>query len=127
MKKFISGAVAAALIVTGCASAPGHVAPAYVSPTQFSTLSCAAIGAEGIRLSEKVAEVTGKQQSKADSDAVAMGVGMLLFWPALFILASGQDHAPELARLKGEVLAQQQAWNEKDCGRSAPVTAPSAS
>ena len=43
-----------------------------------------------------------------------MGVGLLLFWPALFILA-GSDHSDELARLKGEYEALETAAIQKKC------------
>lgn len=37
-----------------------------------------------------------------------MGVGLVLFWPALFFLA-GDDQKEELARLKGEYEALEKA------------------
>jgi len=43
-----------------------------------------------------------------------MGVGLVLFWPALFFLA-GSDKKDELARLKGEYDALEQAAIQKDC------------
>ncbi|WP_200241917.1 hypothetical protein [Lamprobacter modestohalophilus] len=43
-----------------------------------------------------------------------MGVGLVLFWPALFFLAGG-DKKDELARLKGEYDALEQAAIQKDC------------
>ncbi|MEA3643102.1 MAG: hypothetical protein VBE63_24640 [Lamprobacter sp.] len=43
-----------------------------------------------------------------------MGVGLVLFWPALFFLA-GDDQKEELSRLKGEYEALQQAAIRQDC------------
>jgi len=43
-----------------------------------------------------------------------MGVGLVLFWPALFFLA-GEDKKEELARLKGDYEALQQAAIRQDC------------
>jgi hypothetical protein len=43
-----------------------------------------------------------------------MGVGLFLFWPALFLL-SESDHREELGRLRGEYEALQQAAIEKQC------------
>ena len=46
------------------------------------------------RVSAKVTEVTGDQESAATTDAVAMGVGLVLFWPALFVLAGTDAGTP---------------------------------
>lgn len=48
----------------------------------------------------------------ATRDKVAMGVGLMLFWPALFSLAAGDEKA-ELARLKGEFEAMDTAYGQK--------------
>ena len=74
------------------------------------------------RVSARVFEVTGKQQNAADGDAVATGVGVVLFWPALFFLA-GSDHADELGRLKGENDALERVAIEKKCDISSVLAA----
>lgn len=86
----------------------------YVSPLQYSDYSCDQIKQELLRVNRRVVEVSGAQQKHADNDAVAMGVGLVLFWPALFFLASG-DKKDELARLKGEYDALEQAAIQKNC------------
>lgn len=43
-----------------------------------------------------------------------MGVGLVLFWPALFFLAEG-DKKEELANLKGQYDALDQAAIQKRC------------
>ena len=43
-----------------------------------------------------------------------MGVGLFLFWPALFFLA-GEDKEDELAQLKGEMEALEEAAIDKKC------------
>jgi len=67
-----------------------------------------------IRVSSQVQQVTGQQQRKANNDKVAMGVGLVLFWPALFFMAGG-DKKNELSRLKGEYDALQAAGIQKKC------------
>ena len=67
------------------------------------------------RAGRRVHEVAAIQDSEASGDAVAMGVGLVLFWPALFFLADGGDRAGELARLKGESEALEQAAVGKNC------------
>ena len=44
-----------------------------------------------------------------------MGVGMILFWPALFALGGTKEQEAEYGRLKGEYEAIQQAAIAKKC------------
>jgi hypothetical protein len=44
-----------------------------------------------------------------------MGVGLVIFWPALFFLASDNDKREELSRLRGEYDALQQSGTMKNC------------
>jgi hypothetical protein len=85
-----------------------------VSPMQYSDYSCSQIKGELRRVRRQLVQVTGAQQKEADKDAVAMGVGLVVFWPALFFLA-GDDQKAELARLKGEYEALQSAAIRNDC------------
>ena len=74
----------------------------YVSPLQYNPYSCDQLRLEYMRISSRLVEVSGKQDSAAKRDGVAMGVGLVLFWPALFLLAGNKGNPDELARLKGE-------------------------
>jgi len=119
--------VAAALagsMLTACATAPGKIGATYVSPMLYSDLDCRQIRFEMMRVGGRVQEVTGTQQSKANNDAVAMGVGLVLFWPALFFLANGADQKAELAALKGKYEALEQIALEKRCGMGGEASAP---
>jgi len=107
-------ALAAAIAAPGCAEDPEDIEAAYVSPLEYRDYNCGQIGQELGRVSRRVHEITGRQEEIADDDAVAMGVGLILLWPALFFI-SGDDHAEELARLKGEYDAIQQAAIQKEC------------
>ena len=61
-----------------------------------------------------MSEVSGIQDKTASNDSVAMGVGLVLFWPALFFIDSS-DQKVEVARLKGEFDALEQAAIQKKC------------
>ena len=104
------------LTVAGCASRSENIAAAYVSPTAYASFKCDQIREEATRLSARAAQVSGAQDSKATNDAVATGVGMVLFWPALFFIKGDSTTAAELSRLKGEMEAIEQASNQKRCG-----------
>jgi hypothetical protein len=102
--------------MAGCAQQPKDIAPSYVSPLLYENLTCEQLVVEGQRVSARAAEVTGTQQQKASNDAVAMGVGLVLFWPALFFIKGDTQTAGEVARLKGEMDAIQQAATARNCG-----------
>lgn len=101
-------------LLTGCATSPDKIQPTYISPLQYSHLDCDQIRQEITRVNARISEVSGVQKKHANNDAVAMGVGLVLFWPALFFLAGG-DRKEELARLKGEYEALQTVAIEKKC------------
>jgi len=76
---------------------------------------------EFMRVNRKLMEITKAQRKEANKDAVAMGVGMILFWPALFFMI-GEDKKDELARLKGEYEALEQAAIQKECDIAKEIT-----
>lgn len=60
-------------------------------------------------------EKTRAQDSKSSSDAVVTGVGVVLFWPALFFIDGDDENTGELGRLKGEFDALEKAAINKNC------------
>ena len=52
---------------------------------------------------------------KATNDAVAVGVATVLFWPAAFLVASGNDYSAQLASMKGNYEALTAAGMAKGC------------
>ena len=112
MKPILAFAAVASL--AACAPDPSTVEATYVSPVAYSGLTCRELNAEAARLSARLAEVTGKQEVAAASDAANALVAAVIFWPAIFWVGSG-DQSPELARLRGEVEALQSAATARGC------------
>jgi len=103
------------LTISGCASSPENVNTSYVSAFQYDSYSCSQLGQEYARIGAKVSDLTNKQRKDSTKDAVAMGVGLVLFWPALFFLIGAKGNPEELGRLKGECEAIERASIEKNC------------
>jgi len=120
----IAAVLASAMMMASCATSPNNISPQYVSPIQYQNYTCDQISAELQRIGARVTEVTGQQQRAANNDAIAMGVGLVIFWPALFFLATDNDKREELSRLRGEYEALQQAGTTRNC--SAPQQAAAA-
>jgi len=108
--------VAAALTIGGCASKSSEITSAYVSPVAYSSYTCQQLGEEAARLSSRAAQLAGVQDQKATNDAVATGVAVVLFWPAAFMIKGDSATGAELARLKGERDAVEEASIQKKCG-----------
>jgi len=98
--------------LTACATSPANIAPAYVSPLSYESFSCDQLAIESQRLTGRIAEASGQQQQKVDADQAAMAVGLLVFFPAMFLVGNGPQ-AQELGRLKGEADALNQAAQRK--------------
>jgi hypothetical protein len=53
---------------------------------------------------------------KATRDAVVTTVGLVVFWPTLFLVGGNDQQTAELGRLRGELEALEQASIRKKCG-----------
>ena len=107
---------ACGLVVAGCAKDADQVGATYVSPVLYENYTCPQLGEEAQRVSSRAAQASGVQDSKATNDKVAMGVGLIVFWPALLFTKGNDENTAELARLKGQMDAIEQASIKKRCG-----------
>jgi hypothetical protein len=115
MKKLVAvGLIAVA--VASCASKADKISASYVSPTLYNNLTCAQLADEAQAVSSRAAAAAGVQDKKAGQDAAITTVGIVLFWPALFFNNGDGTSAAEVARLKGEMQAVEDASRRKGCG-----------
>lgn len=115
LARTVTTALIAGLVLQGCAAHPDSIGLTYTSPLKYQDYTCKQIGAELDRVGQQVADLTGQQRRQATKDAWAFGVGLVLFWPALFFMI-GEDKKEELAALKGEYDALQKVAVQKECG-----------
>jgi len=108
-------ALALVIALAGCAKSSEEVSTSYVSPIQYANHDCGQLRGELTRVNRQLVQKMRSQDGRADSDALATGVGVVLFWPALFFIKGDDEHAGELARLKGEFNAIEQSAIEKRC------------
>lgn len=106
-----------ALLAAGCASNPDKLDATYVSPLQYTNYDCQQIGTEQAHIERRTSELYTRLKNERQKDNAQMGVGLLLFWPALFFLEGGDGpEASEYARLKGEYEALRTVAVDKKCG-----------
>lgn len=113
------------LALAACAKSAENVEPQYVSVSSYRSMECAALEAELQDIQSRVTVVSGEQDDAAARDGVAVAVGLIIFWPALFVLAA-DDSADELGRLKGEYEAVLEAGEEQACDFAKDIRAAEA-
>ena len=102
--------------MSGCAQNAGKIETAEISPIAYQGLSCKQIAEEAQRVSLRVGTVSGAQNKAAKNDSIATGVALVVFWPAAFLIKGNKTQAAELSRVKGELVALEQASDAKKCG-----------
>lgn len=122
LRRTVCAVSMASFLLSGCAASSDSISAQYVSPVQYQAYNCNQVRAEISRVSHKVNEIAGVQDSQRTKDSVALGVGLVVFWPALFFMI-GSDKAEELGRLKGEYEALEKVAIEKECNISAEIEA----
>jgi hypothetical protein len=105
-----------AALVASCASKSSEIAAAYVSPIPYQSYTCAQLATEAQAVSAKAVELSGVQDQKRTNDQIATGVAIVVFWPAAFMVGGDGQVAAQLAQLKGQMNAIEQANIHKRCG-----------
>ncbi len=117
---------AVALLLADCASKSSEVTANYVSPIMYQSYDCQQLGMEAQSLSAKAAELSGAQDQKRTNDQIATGAAIIIFFPAAFFVGGDGQVAAQLAQMKGQMNAVEQASIQKRCGiqfqRQAPAS-----
>ena len=125
MKRYF---VTALLVLAACATQPEEIATAYVSPLHYKNFDCDQLELEAERVSRRALELHANLKDTADTDEAQMGIGLILFWPALFFLEGGDGaEAMEYARIKGEREAIEKRSIEQKCAIAFQKTAAATS
>jgi hypothetical protein len=98
-----------------CASASSDIPPAYVSPVMYQPYTCAQLAQEAQAVSAHAATLSGAQDQKRTNDAIATTAAVVIFWPAAFFVGGDKQTAAELAQMKGQMVAIEQASIQKKC------------
>ena len=117
MNKLAVATLSLGVFLTGCATQPDKLTASYVSPLKYNQYDCDQVIMEMDHVSRKTASLYQSLDKKADDDAAQMGIGLVLFWPTLFLLEGGDGpEAVEYASLKGDYEALRTTSVQKKCG-----------
>ncbi|MGJ3242933.1 MAG: metal ABC transporter ATP-binding protein [Opitutales bacterium] len=96
--------------LVGCATPPKKIGAQYVSPLVYKDYTNDQIIVEMDHVGQRTAVLYENLKKEANNDKLQTGLGLLVFWPALFLLEGGDGpEAQEYARLKGEYEALRKA------------------
>lgn len=103
-------------LLTACASNPDKIDAAYVSPMKYKDYDCDQIAMEMDHVGQRTTQLYTRLKKERSKDNAQMGVGLVLFWPALFFLEGGDGpEAAEYAQLKSEFESLRENSVQKKC------------
>jgi hypothetical protein len=111
----VLGIVALGAALGGCASAASDIAPSYVSPVADQSYTCQQLALEAQGISTRAATLSGAQDSQRTKDGLVTAAAIVVFWPAAFFVGGDKQTAAELANMKGQMVAIEQASIAKKC------------
>ena len=114
--KMIAGILALTWLCAACASKSENIQPTYLSSNMYESYTCDQLAREGQQVSRRAAIAAGQQDKNRTGDIVKTTVGVVLFWPILFANEGDGPVAAELANLKGQMRAIEEASIQKNCG-----------
>ena len=82
----------------------------------YENFTCQQLAFEAQSISSRAAQAAGVQNKARTTDAIVTTVGLVVFWPSLFFVKGDGAKAAELANLKGQMEAVEQASIRKNCG-----------
>ncbi len=111
MKKspIMLSAIAAILLMSGCANRPESIAASYTSHERYADLDCAQLASTMTNARAELAVYADKQDTAANMDAG--GVFLILIPPSAF----AGDSEADVAKWKGRVDAIETAQIKKKC------------
>jgi hypothetical protein len=100
-------------MLAACAAAPDTIPPTYTSPLTYQSFNCTQLYSEMKRVEVALSEAN-KQQ---DNARLADTIGVMLISTSIGTL-SGQNVAPQISILKGQMTAIDAAMIDKKCPSS---------
>lgn len=102
--------------LAACAENPDAVRPGYTSAAVYENLSCQQLAAEARAVSDRAHDAAQVQRRHHTRDEIATTAGLVIFWPALLFIHGNDETTAEIAQLRGQMTAIEQASTAKQCG-----------
>ena len=93
----------------------GNCNASYVSPVIYQSYTCQQLALEAQSVSARAAALSGAQDKQRTNDTIATTAAVVIFWPAAFLVGGDKQTAAELAQMKGQMVAVEQASIARKC------------
>lgn len=104
-----------AAALAGCATRSADVAPRPADPEAYAGWGCERLRGEIDQVQARAADVAYAVDARVGNNMIALGVGVIVFWPALLAMRPDGDEAVELATLKGRYEALRVVSERQGC------------
>ena len=104
-----------AALLAGCATRSVNVLPLPADPAEFAHWDCNRLDDERDRVQQRAADTAYAVDERVGNNILALGMGLMVFWPALAALRADGPEAADLALLKGRFEALQTAAAQRQC------------
>ncbi|MDT7836624.1 hypothetical protein [Aquabacterium sp. OR-4] len=104
------------LLQTGCATHSSAVQPRPGDAAAYAGWPCERLFDELDAVQQRAADVAYAVDSRAGNNMIALGLGVMVFWPALLAMRPDGEEAQQLAELKGRFEALRAAAQTQACG-----------
>jgi len=113
---FLPVAATISILMSGCATNQNSDFRPYISPLKYANDDCHSLAEKAEVIDAEIRKLYPSAGPRVGQNTVAVGVGLFVFWPALFLIAD-TDGASSLAltQLKGEVNAISNAAAQNNC------------
>ncbi|MEK8050420.1 hypothetical protein AACH10_09240 [Ideonella sp. DXS22W] len=102
----------------GCATRASGVAPKPTDPAAYAGWSCDRLFDETDAVQQRAADVAYAVDARAGNNMIALGLGVMVFWPALLAMRPDGEEAQQLAELKGRFEALRTVADAQHCGNA---------
>jgi hypothetical protein len=112
------------VLLSACITRSGDVKPLPADPSIYATWGCAALYDETDRVRQRGAQIAYAVDERSGNNIIALGLGVMVFWPALLAMRPHGPDAELLAQLKGQDEALQAAQARSACPPAPEQLAP---
>lgn len=112
----LSCALSLALALSGCATRSADVKAELADAASYASWNCERLAVEADTVQQRAADVAYAVDARVGNNMIALGVGVMVFWPALLAMRPDGMEAQELAQLKGRYEAMRVASTRRACG-----------
>jgi hypothetical protein len=100
-------------VLAGCGAQPDS---AYMSTSGYMAMDCAQIQTDATVVAARASDLIRARNATATQDQVIFWTGFILFGPVVYLMTDSDEEKAQIADLRQQIDALEQASIAKDCG-----------